>query len=121
MNGFYSKPERITRTVQIWAKPRGPYDADDAPAFTYELERPWRDGEVLIASQEVTLDVPGGINLMAQAIVTLEKKRAEALETYMDACKSIDEKVSRLRLLSGPVQDGGDIEGSAEVLDDEAF
>lgn len=117
MSGFYSKAERITRTVHIWAKPKGEWDADDAPPFTYELERPWRDGEVLVASQEVTLDVPGGINLMAQAIVTLEKKRAEALETYMDACKAIDVKISQLRLLAGPSQDSGDLEGTAEVLD----
>ena len=116
MNGFYSKAEQVTGTVTIWAKPRGPYDTDDAPPFTYELTRPWRDGEVLVATQEVTLQVPGGINLMAQAIVTLEKKRAEALEEYMDACKQIDEKISQLRLLTGPVEDSRDIEGTAEVL-----
>ena len=120
MNGFYSRAERVTGTVQIWAVPRSKWDADDAPPFTYEISKSYRSGAVMVSEQTITLEVPEGINLVECAMQTVTKEYNDEVDRLarqsLDALQDYNEKISQLRLLAGPSRDSGDIEGTAEVL-----
>ncbi len=99
---IYTKHEIVNETVAVWAVPRGPYDAVDSPPFSYKFQRSYRDGEVKVCEQLVSIAVPAGINLIVQSIETLELKRKEAFDTYQELSNKITTKINQLKLLSGP-------------------
>lgn len=121
---YYTEATPVTGPVGIWAIPKGRYDPEDAPPFSYRLstEHLYAEGAVCVHTVDnVTLVVPPGINLVARAIETLEKERTNAFDRYIEIADRISLKVEQLKLLSGPVAGGSVEAGTVEVLDRETL
>ena len=119
MSSIYTKAEKVTGTVAVWAVPKYKSEmVDGEPPFRYELStgHVWTRGAVKVAEYDnVTLDVPAGVNLVARAIKTLEEEREKAHEDYLDKAKVVDEQIAELKLLAGPAPDDS-LEGECEEL-----
>jgi hypothetical protein len=60
----------------------------------------WRDEAILVNTEQVELRCPPGVNLVQQAIETLNKKKDKAREEYMETCAKMDDLISRLTLIT---------------------
>jgi hypothetical protein len=117
VNYYYTKLTPITRLIKIWAIPK-PFPEPGEEPFTFEVrtDRPWGTGAVMIHEEEITLEIPAGINLVAKAVETLEHAKREKTDEYIRDLKDLDKRIDDLKLLSGP-SEGGYVEGAAvEVL-----
>lgn len=100
---MFTKAELITGTIEIWARPRKFYDTEGDSPFIYELRRPYEDGEVKVATHEVSLAVPAGVNLVEAALETLKAKKTEIQAKADDEMAKVDKQIQSLRLLAAPV------------------
>lgn len=105
MKNYLTTDEKVTANISIWAIPNESYDsnAEDSEPFKYELKEGmyhWKDEAIRVDTQEVTLQVPSGVNLVQQAISTLNKKKEKAREEYMDTCEKMDNLISQLTLIT---------------------
>ena len=135
MNNFMTTDEKCTGQVSVWAIPNSDYDPTDEEStpFRYELKEGahhWRDEAIRVSTEEITLNVPSGINLVQEAIITLNSKKEKAREEYMETCKRMDDLISQLQLIThqpNPEENltvievpGYDGEGDIEVVEDGA-
>jgi hypothetical protein len=100
---FITEHERISGEVEVWAVPVDQYTAEETGRlFEYEIRtyRSFDDGAVKVCTDTITVDVPGGINLIEKAIETLDEKAAEHLKEYQEALKEIEHKKSQLLMLT---------------------
>lgn len=120
---MFTVSESVTGEVQIWAVPRSSYAPKDAPPFSYQLHAgtmPYQKGAVKVSTQEVTLTVPAGVNLLQAALDTLEDAKKKALETYVEQCKELDEQIQNLRQLTHqPSAEPREVTGEVLNFDDD--
>ena len=105
MNNYLTTNEKVKGKISIWAIPNPDYDRNDEDSipFNYELkdgEYHWRDEAIRVDTQEIELQCPAGVNLVQQAIATLNKKKEKAREEYMETCTKMDDLISRLTLIT---------------------
>ena len=100
--------ESVTGKVYVWAVPRSSYAierSEDKRPFSYEIKSEdyhYTTGAVKVHECTVTVKMPGGINLIAKAIETLEDAKVKARVEYMDRIKALEEQISNLKLLPPP-------------------
>lgn len=115
-----TKREPVTGPISIWAVPRHPDTvAAGERLFYYELsttkEYHWRTGAVCVHTEEVTLMLPGGINLYEKAVETLYAAKEEASKEYLRKLAEIDKQIEGLKLLAAPVAEVHNMEMSDPV------
>ena len=120
---MFTVSESVTGKVEIWAVPRSQWADPSDPAFSYQLcagTMPYQKGAVKVSTQEVTLTVPAGVNLLQAALDTLEDAKKKALETYVEQCKELDEQIKNLRQLSyQPSAEPREVTGEVIPFDDD--
>ena len=98
----YTKTTVVKGKAQIWAKPSYEYDyelEENVPTgFEYVIQdyAPWQNGSVMVSEQEIELTVPAGINLVEQAIETLERAEEEALHQYNETKAELSKRKQQL-------------------------
>lgn len=120
MNNQFTQEEQITVKVNIWAIPHDYWTAStyrgvhgleaDAiiPPFYYEVrmenQHCYAEGAVKITEEPIPVDVtvPGGVDLFAAAIQTLEAAKEEARDEYNRKTQKLDKEIRKLRMLAGP-------------------
>jgi len=111
----------VTNTIYVWAVPKNPdYDDMSNGLFKFELSNSggyhWKDTAICIHQEDVTLDVPAGIDLLGKAVDTIESKIVAATAEY-------EKKVAELKhQLSGLLQlthQGGDPDYEMGVIEGE--
>lgn len=114
---IYTKQETLSQDLDIWAVPT----REDGFPFKYELRRqfdaPYERGSVMVNTVTLKYVVPGGINLLAKAIQTLEESKARAFQEYHTRAKEIDAQIEQLRLLAPPEPEPYSIEGEYSESD----
>jgi hypothetical protein len=94
-----------TQTVSLWAIPKSAYDLKydreidtNAPAFRLAIrtDRPWAEGAVMVLEQEVTMEVPEGIDITVKAVETLQEAKAEIIADTARKLKELDEQIQNL-------------------------
>lgn len=100
-----TKNQRISGPVNIWAIPKREWELaeedDDGFPFRYEIRtnNPWVEGAVKIHETEITVELPGGLDLLSAALKTLRDTKQEILAEAERRCCEIDEKINKLTLL----------------------
>lgn len=100
---MFTVSESVTDKIEIWAIPRYQWADKSEPPFSYHLyagTTPYQEGAVKVSTQEVTLSVPAGINLLQAALDTLEDAKVRAREAYMEKVRSLDVQIQNLRQLT---------------------
>ena len=97
----------ITAELAIWAVPKSKWVMEDDPSqfpFNYEVfagdRKPYADGSVKVETTTHRMMITAGIDLLFQAVDTLEQAKKDAYEDYLRIAKTLDDKLSTLRLLS---------------------
>ena len=103
-----TKNERITGNVQVWAIPKTRWEnerdlEEGLPPFPFNYEirtdRSWSEGAVCIHTQDIVVELPGGLDLLSAALKTLRDAKREILAEAERKCCEIDEKIQKLALL----------------------
>jgi hypothetical protein len=101
-----TKTESIETKVGLWAIPKTWELSDGEFPFSYELygfgEQPthWRDTAIFLKTVDIGTFVPGGIDLFAMCIETLDLQARDALDRYNDRMEDIEKRRAELRLLT---------------------
>ncbi len=113
--------EAITTELSIWAVPKSTWRMEeDNTQFPFEYkiyagnDKPYADGAVRVETEPFTMHVTAGIDLLFQAVDTLEQAKKDAYDEYLRISAGLDKKLATLRLLSH-TPDPDAIEG--EVVD----
>jgi mRNA-degrading endonuclease HigB of HigAB toxin-antitoxin module len=89
--------------VGIWAVPTKEYNNGDwqNTGFQYQLHtgNPYVTGSVKVGEQQVTLQVPSGVNLLQAAIETVQKAKKDLLASYLDSEAELNKQISDLQQL----------------------
>lgn len=114
-----TKRQPVTKEIHVWAVPRVPSTVKPGEEpFVYELSDSkhyhWQTGAVCVYSREVTIMLPGGIDLYQKAMETLYAAKEAASQEYLQKIASIDKQIDGMRLLAAPT-DGEYIELSDPV------
>lgn len=103
-----TQEEIVKGKVYVWAVPRSKYSIDsseDKRPFSYEIRADdyhYTQGAVRVHECEITVKMPGGINLVAKAIETLEDAKVKARQEYMDKISALQEQINNLKMLPSP-------------------
>jgi hypothetical protein len=120
---MFTVSESVTDKVEIWAIPRSQWADKSEPPFSYRLyagTSPYQEGAVKVSTQEVTLSVPAGINLLQAALDTLEEAKVRAHEAYITKCMELDQQIQSLRQLSyQPSAEPREVTGEVLTFDDD--
>lgn len=118
---IYTKEERVSGEVAIWAIPNDGFGDDKRP-FKYELHtgRCWITGAVQVTSYQVSLSVPAGINLVEMALRTIEDAKKSKWDEYLREVKDLDEQKQRLLLLVYKAEEKGDDEFIPAAAEEDA-
>jgi len=95
-----TKEEDVTQEVAVWAIP-DKYEQTDKP-FIFKLSTitPWEEGAVKVCTEQVTITVPEGINLMAKAVETLEGLKDEEVAEHNTRLANLDAQIQNLLRLT---------------------
>lgn len=116
---YLTEETTVTGPVEVWAIPRREWEPETDPPYHYEIRtgNPYVKGAVRVHMvPDVTITIPAGVNLVAKAIETLTKERADAFEEYRQTAARVEKQIQQLVLLSGPVAGSGSPAGTVEVL-----
>jgi len=94
----------IDFTIYTWAVPNA-YAAEGEFPFTYEVgisSTHWREGSIMVAEFDLQVTVPEGVDLLMQALETLDLKEESVQHKYNEDMKEIREQRQNLLRLSGP-------------------
>lgn len=121
MNKFLTKEETVEGEISIFALANSKYAIKNGkPPFYYEFYHSnshWNNEATLVITHKMLLSVPGGIDLLAKTIETLEAKKKEIEATAYGQAMEIQKRIDGLLMIEHiPEKDEGDIEG--EVVDD---
>lgn len=102
---YLTEATEVTGEVSVFAKPNDSYDRDDPESepFTYvfrEGRRHWNERYVLVCTHEVTLSVPPGVNLVSQAIETLNNIIAEKRAELQAEVVKLEAEIAKLMLIT---------------------
>lgn len=100
-----SVAQAVTGTVHVWAVPKNPdYDDLSEGPFKYEITNSgsyhWKTGAVCVFEQEITVNVPAGIDMISMAFKTLEAAKVQAQVDYNQRIMEIDKQMSQLLMLT---------------------
>jgi hypothetical protein len=121
-----TKEETVTSVAAIWAIPLREWEyeqaleADPTTARPYRYEirttNPWEDGCVKLHEGEVSMTLPGNIDVLRAAIGTLlEAKAAERLR-FEERMEQLDNQIRKLALLEyNPIDDEVDSYGPSAI------
>ena len=117
---YLTVEETLTQTLKIWAVPNKDYDPkeEDSRPFRYEVrkgglydyDKPYQEGAVEVAETDVTVTVPGGVDLVWAAVQTLERARKEAREEWYKKDQEFLEAIDSLKMI--------EYQPEEEVVDD---
>ena len=120
---MFTVSESVTGKVEIWAIPRSQWADKSEPPFSYKLyagTSPYQEGAVKVSTQEITLSVPAGVNLLQAALDTLEEAKVRAHEAYITKCMELDQQIQNLRQLTHqPSAEPREVVGEVLTLDDD--
>ena len=105
-----STAQAVAGTVYVWAVPKNPdYDDMSEGPFKYEISNSgsyhWKTGAVCVFEQEVTINVPAGIDMISMAFKTLEAAKVQAQVDYNQRIMEIDKQMSQLLMLTHQPED----------------
>jgi hypothetical protein len=101
-----TKTESIETKVGLWAIPKTWELQEGEFPFSYELygfgEQPthWSDTAIFLKTVDIGTFVPGGIDLFAMCIETLDIQARDALDRYNDRMEDIEKRRAELRFLT---------------------
>ena len=76
----------------------------DGGPFKYEITNSgsyhWKSGAVCVYEQDVTVDVPAGIDLISKAFDTLNAAKVQAQVDYNQRIMDIDKQIHQLLMLT---------------------
>jgi hypothetical protein len=121
----HTKAEELTAKIAIWAVPQSEYSAETggykySGEWKYELHGPgemcYTTGAVKVLVQDVTVLIPGNINLVEKAVETVQEEINAEHASHQRRLTDLYTKMGSLRLLThGPsdeyAYDPGMIEG----------
>lgn len=116
-----TKTDTVTQEIGLWAIPKSDTRYGEFP-FSYELygtNTHWRTGAIFVAMVTIQTLVPEGVDLMAKAHETLDKRQAAARTVYDDAMEQIAKDRQRLYMLAAPPVGGMELEDGVVLLDHE--
>ena len=125
MTDHYTTEQDVTGKVAIWAYPleeNGPNGFGFYGKWKYTLSTGvvWQDAAVKIVEFDVSLRLPGGINLAERALETLEDKKRREQEEHWAKMAEYDQKIQQLRRLTH-IPSRQDLEKTHVVIDCEAI
>jgi hypothetical protein len=104
-----TKATVVTGDVSVWAVPRSAWQIErhpDEPPFEYALyagdSEPWTTGSVKVYTEQRTIQVPDGIDLVSKAVETLQEAKEEARRECQEKLDKYDTQIRSLLLLTGP-------------------
>lgn len=97
--------QSVTGKVHVWALPKNQdYDDMEGGPFKYELTNSgsyhWKTGAVCVYEQDVTVEVPAGIDLISKAFETLNAAKVQAQVDYNQRIMEIDKQIHQLLMLT---------------------
>lgn len=101
-----TKAEAVTQTLYLWAIPHSEWHRENYPddgLFKYEISdssSQWRKGSVMLLEQEVTINVPEGIDLVEKAVETLKAEQVKVRNDAKAAVEDIQKQINNLLLLT---------------------
>lgn len=118
-----STAQAVTGTVYVWAVPKNPnYDDLSEGPFKYETSSSgsyhWKPGAVCVFEQEVTINVPAGIDMISMAFKTLEAAKVQAQVYYNQRIMEIDKQISQLLMLTHQPEPSSEPEFIPAEVDD---
>ena len=102
---FFTKKETVSGKVSVWATPACKADIlDGKPPFEYSLDTRnayWMgDNQTCVMTEDVELQIPAGIDLLAKTIETLKKKKEEVQAAAYKQQIDIQEQINSLLTLT---------------------
>ncbi len=120
----YTQTQPVKGKVSIWAIPKQEW-IDNKFVFTngwnYRLSTSGLhlSGAVCVCTNEISLPLPGGINLAEKAIETLETAKKDELKEHLERQLVLDNMIGNLRQIThNPIQDNV-IESEAVAISDD--
>ena len=96
----------VTGDVSIWAVPRSEWEqehSEDKKPFSLSLYangRPYTNGAVKLVTEEVTVLLPDGIDMVGKAIETLRERRKEIQEQHEREVEEINRQINQFLQLT---------------------
>lgn len=94
----------LKQVLQVWAIPLSEWEIKQSPEklpFTYAVKtnKPWEEGAVKIHETEVSIVIPGGIDITKAAIETLREAQKEVKRTAEKKVTELTERINSLLML----------------------
>lgn len=105
--------QSVKGKVHVWALPKNKdYDDMSEGPFKYEITNSgsyhWKTGAVCVFEQEVTVEVPAGIDLISKAFDTLNAAKVQAQVDYNQRIMELDKQIHQLLMLTHQPEPQGD-------------
>jgi len=115
----------VTKPVYVWAIPKNPdYDDMEGDLFKYEFGNSgsyhWHNAAVCVYEQDVTIEVPAGIDMLGKAVETIDAKIVQAEVEFNNRVSELNKQKQQLLFLTHqPENNDHDLVGEfiAEVDD----
>lgn len=94
----------LKQMLQVWAIPLTVWEIKQSPEklpFSYEVKtnKPWEEGAVKIHETEISIVIPGGIDITKAAIETLKEAQKEVKLKAEKKVTELTERINSLLML----------------------
>lgn len=109
-----TKETMMRQKLDVWAIPLTPYERDLMPDrepfhFQVRTDACWHTGAVKVHQAEVDITVPGGIDIAAKAIDTLNEAKKKLKAETAASVAEIDKMIEGLLCIEHKPFDDGDV------------
>jgi hypothetical protein len=109
MNKLLTEQTTLTTNLQIWAIPHSQWHMENYPDdgyFRFEVltSEPYGENNILCNEQEVTIELPEGIDLGTKAVETMQAEIGKLRRQAKEAIEVLQERINAMQQLTHMIE-----------------